>query len=65
MDTPDTGYQSGDAFAAGFLHGRIRGLAPGACAEVANLVASRVVASEGCLYDSVDRASVSVSGRRP
>jgi sugar/nucleoside kinase (ribokinase family) len=53
---------AGDAFAAGFLHGRIRGLAPGACAEVANRVASRVVASEGCLYDSVDGASVSVSG---
>jgi sugar/nucleoside kinase (ribokinase family) len=52
---------AGDAFAAGFLHGRIRGLGPAACAEVANRVAACVVASEGCLYDSLDGDSVSVS----
>lgn len=53
---------AGDAFAAGFLHGRIRGLGPEACAELANKVAACVVASEGCLYESLEGGSVSESG---
>ena len=43
---------AGDAFAAGFLHGRLRGLGPAACAELANTIAASVVAVEGCVYDS-------------
>ena len=43
---------AGDAFAAGFLHGRLRGMDPAASAELANSVAADVVTVEGCVYDS-------------
>jgi sugar/nucleoside kinase (ribokinase family) len=41
---------AGDAFAAGFLHGMMRGLDPVKCARLANWLASRVVEVEGCSY---------------
>jgi sugar/nucleoside kinase (ribokinase family) len=41
---------AGDAFAAGFLHGMMRGLDPVKCAGLANWLASRVVGVEGCSY---------------
>lgn len=50
---------AGDAFAAGFLHGRLCGLDPAASAELANSVAAGVVAVEGCVYDSSAGGSVS------
>lgn len=50
---------AGDAFAAGFLHGRLRGLDPVASAELANTIAAGVVAVEGCVYDSSTGGSAS------
>ena len=41
---------AGDAFAAGFLHGRLEGASPIECATLANAVAARVVSVEGCSY---------------
>jgi sugar/nucleoside kinase (ribokinase family) len=43
---------AGDAFAAGFLFGTLQGESPVDCARLANAVAARVVAAEGCTYDS-------------
>ncbi len=42
---------AGDAFAAGFLFGRLQGASPVECAGLANAVAARVVGVEGCSYD--------------
>ena len=42
---------AGDAFAAGFLFGTLQGASPLDCARLANAVAARVVAAEGCTYD--------------
>ena len=41
---------AGDAFAAGFLSGRLSGHDPLQCARLANRVASRIVGVEGCRY---------------
>jgi sugar/nucleoside kinase (ribokinase family) len=41
---------AGDAFAAGFLSGRLEGATPIECARLANAVAARVVSVEGCSY---------------
>jgi sugar/nucleoside kinase (ribokinase family) len=41
---------AGDAFAAGFLFGRLAGARPEACARLANALAARVVGVEGCVY---------------
>ena len=41
---------AGDAFAAGFLFGRLAGAEPLTCARLANSVAARVVSREGCSY---------------
>jgi sugar/nucleoside kinase (ribokinase family) len=41
---------AGDAFAAGFLSGLLAGADPVACARLANALASRIVAVEGCVY---------------
>ena len=43
---------AGDAFAAGFLHGRLEGASPVDCARLANSVAARIVSVEGCSYFS-------------
>jgi sugar/nucleoside kinase (ribokinase family) len=43
---------AGDAFAAGFLSGRLSGADPLACARLANTLAARVVSVEGCVYDA-------------
>jgi sugar/nucleoside kinase (ribokinase family) len=51
---------AGDAFAAGFLHARLRGRPPAECAEVANRIAAGVVSAEGCVYDSPGGVSGSV-----
>jgi len=48
MDT--TG--AGDAFAAGFLYGRLLGVSPIDCAKLANAVAARIVSVEGCTYSA-------------
>ena len=42
---------AGDAFAAGFLYGRLLGEPPLRCAVLANALAARVVGIEGCRYD--------------
>ncbi len=42
---------AGDAFAAGFLSGRLSGADPIASARLANSLAARVVSVEGCVYD--------------
>ncbi len=42
---------AGDAFAAGFLYGHLSGADPVASATLANLVASRIVSTEGCSYE--------------
>ena len=44
---------AGDAFAAGFLSGWLRGLEPVASARLANAVAARVVSVEGCVYEDL------------
>ena len=49
--TPVDTTGAGDAFAAGFLYGRLSGADPVACARLANGLASRVVGVEGCQYD--------------
>jgi sugar/nucleoside kinase (ribokinase family) len=41
---------AGDAFAAGFLSGRLSGADPVSCARLANALAARVVSVEGCVY---------------
>ena len=41
---------AGDAFAAGFLYGRLQGESPVDCARLANAVAARIVSVEGCSY---------------
>ena len=41
---------AGDAFAAGFLYGRLLGAPPMDCARLANAVAARIVSVEGCTY---------------
>lgn len=41
---------AGDAFAAGFLYGRLLGVGPLDCAKLANAVAARIVSVEGCSY---------------
>jgi sugar/nucleoside kinase (ribokinase family) len=41
---------AGDAFAAGFLFGRMEGASPVDCARLANAVAARIVSVEGCRY---------------
>jgi len=41
---------AGDAFAAGFLHGRLEGASPLDCARLANALAARIVSVEGCSY---------------
>ncbi len=41
---------AGDAFAAGFLYGRLLGASPLDCAKLANAVAARIVSVEGCSY---------------
>jgi len=43
---------AGDAFAAGFLYGRLSGADPVASATLANVIASRIVGTEGCSYES-------------
>ena len=43
---------AGDAFAAGFLWARLRGLPVGSSAGVANLVASAIVEVEGCDFSA-------------
>jgi sugar/nucleoside kinase (ribokinase family) len=43
---------AGDAFAAGFLFGKLQGASPIVCARMANALAARVVGVEGCTYDS-------------
>ena len=48
---------AGDAFAAGFLHARLRGRPPVECAVLANRIAACVVAAEGCVYDSSEGVS--------
>ncbi len=44
---------AGDAFAAGFLSGWLRGLDPLASARLANVVAARIVSVEGCVYEDL------------
>ena len=41
---------AGDAFAAGYLSGRLLGASPLQCAKLANAVAARIVSVEGCSY---------------
>jgi sugar/nucleoside kinase (ribokinase family) len=41
---------AGDAFAAGFLFGKLEGASPVDCARLANALAARVVSLEGCSY---------------
>jgi sugar/nucleoside kinase (ribokinase family) len=41
---------AGDAFAAGFLFGRLAGAEPADCARLANALAARIVGVEGCTY---------------
>ncbi len=41
---------AGDAFAAGFLYGRLLGISPIQSARLANAVAARIVSVEGCTY---------------
>jgi len=43
---------AGDAFAAGFLYGRLLGASPIDCAKLANAVAARIVSVEGCTYSA-------------
>ena len=43
---------AGDAFAAGFLYGRLEESSPVDCARLANALAARVVSVEGCSYSS-------------
>jgi len=50
VDVVDT-TGAGDAFAAGFLYGRLLGESPIDCAKLANALAARVVGAEGCTYD--------------
>jgi sugar/nucleoside kinase (ribokinase family) len=44
---------AGDAFAAGFLYGRLLGASPLECARLANAVAARIVSVEGCTYEDL------------
>jgi len=44
---------AGDAFAAGFLYGRLLSASPLQCAKLANAVAARIVSVEGCTYEDV------------
>jgi sugar/nucleoside kinase (ribokinase family) len=44
---------AGDAFAAGYLYGYLRGQDAAQCARIANSVAARIVAVEGCDYSSL------------
>jgi sugar/nucleoside kinase (ribokinase family) len=41
---------AGDAFAAGFLYGKLLGASPVDCAKLANALAARIVSVEGCTY---------------
>jgi sugar/nucleoside kinase (ribokinase family) len=50
VDVVDT-TGAGDAFAAGFLYGKLLGESPMDCARLANVLAARVVGEEGCTYD--------------
>jgi sugar/nucleoside kinase (ribokinase family) len=50
VDVVDT-TGAGDAFAAGFLYGKLSGESPMDCARLANVLAARVVGEEGCTYD--------------
>ena len=43
---------AGDAFAAGFLYGRLLGDSPMDCAKLANALAARIVSVEGCTYSA-------------
>lgn len=45
---------AGDCFAAGFLHGRLRGLSPAAAARRANRLAASIVTVRGCDFSSLD-----------
>ena len=48
--TPVDTTGAGDAFAAGFLYGRLAGADPLPSARLANALASRIVGVEGCTY---------------
>ena len=48
--TPVDSTGAGDAFAAGFLYGRLTGADPLSSARLANALASRIVSVEGCTY---------------
>jgi sugar/nucleoside kinase (ribokinase family) len=48
--TPVDTTGAGDAFAAGFLYGRLTGADPLPSARLANALASRIVGVEGCTY---------------
>lgn len=43
---------AGDAFAAGYLYGRLLGASPVESARLANAVAARIVSVEGCTYSA-------------
>ncbi len=49
---------AGDSFAGGFLYGLIRGLRLDDCGRLANRIAARVVAQEGCRVDLLDRSEI-------
>lgn len=53
---------AGDCFAAGFLLGRLRGLASLASAEQANRLASAIVTVDGCDFSLLEQPGASVEG---
>jgi sugar/nucleoside kinase (ribokinase family) len=49
---------AGDAYSAGFIYGLLRGANPDACARLGNRIAARIVALEGCRYETINRADI-------
>ena len=49
---------AGDAYAAGFLYGLLRGTDLETCARLGNRIAARIVSLEGCRYDCIDRSDI-------
>lgn len=49
---------AGDSFAGGYLYGLIRGLGTVDCGRLANRVAARIVAQEGCRVDLLNREEI-------